>query len=268
MSNRIDQVFAKLHSESKRAFIAYVSGGDPDMRRSLEVVQALERAGADIIELGVPFSDPLADGVVNQLAAQRALDAGATLPGILDLTRDIRRTGSETPIVLFTYLNPVYVYDFTRFHQDAAAAGVDGVLFLDLPPEETQWNKELKESSELRHIRLIAPTTPDERTESIARTSEGFIYYVCREGVTGAKNDLAEGIDRQVAGIKRHTKLPVAVGFGISTPEQARSVAEAADGVVVGSAIVSHVAQNVDKPDLAERVEAFVKPLVEAVKSV
>lgn len=268
MSNRIDQVFDQLRSEGKTAFVAYVSGGDPDMPRSLEVVQALERAGADIIELGVPFSDPLADGVVNQMAAQRALNAGATLSGILDLVRDIRKTGSETPIVLFTYLNPVYVYGFTRFHQDASAAGVDGVLFLDLPPEETAQNDELEESSELRHIRLIAPTTPDDRVESIARTSEGFIYYVCREGVTGAQNDLADDIDQQVAGIKQHTKLPVAVGFGISTSDQARSVAQVADGVVVGSAIVRCVEANGDKPDLAEQVEAFVKPLVEAVKSV
>lgn len=268
MSNRIDQVFDKLRNESKSAFIAYVSGGDPDMPRSLEVVQALERAGADIIELGVPFSDPLADGVVNQMAAHRALEAGATLPGILDLVRNIRSGGSETPIVLFTYLNPVYVYGFTRFHQDAAKAGVDGVLFLDLPPEETAMNEELKESSELCHIRLIAPTTPDDRIKSVAMTGEGFIYYVCREGVTGAKSDLADDIDQQVEGIQQHTQLPIAVGFGISTSEQARSVAEAADGVVVGSAIVRCVEANADKPDLAEQVESFVKPLVDAVKSV
>ena len=268
MGNRIDQVFSKLRSESKTAFIAYVGGGDPDMPRSLEVIQALERAGADIIEVGVPFSDPLADGVVNQMAAQRALDAGATLPGILNLVKDFRKSGSETPIVLFTYLNPVYVYGFTRFHKDAAAAGVDGVLFLDLPPEETTLNTELTESSELCHIRLIAPTTPDERIESITNTGEGFIYYVCREGVTGAKSDLADDIDEQVEGIQQHTKLPLAVGFGISTVDQARSVAKAADGVVVGSAIVRIVEAHGGNPDLAEQVEAFVKPLVDAVKSV
>jgi len=268
MSNRIVQVFDQLRSGGSTAFVAYVTGGDPDMPRSLEIVQALERAGVDIIELGVPFSDPLADGVVNQMAAQRALDAGASLAGILDLVRDIRRTGSQTPIVLFTYLNPVYVYGFPRFHHDAAAAGVDGVLFLDLPPDETQWNPELKESSELCHIRLIAPTTPDERIQAIAQTSEGFIYYVCRAGVTGAKSDLADNIAGQVAKIKQHSTLPVAVGFGISTPEQARSVAAVADGVVVGSAIVSCVEKNADQKNLAKEVEALVKALVDAVKSV
>ncbi|MFK5921604.1 MAG: tryptophan synthase subunit alpha [Verrucomicrobiota bacterium] len=268
MSNRIDQVFSQLRSDNKTAFVAYVAAGDPDMPRSLEVMLALERAGADIIELGVAFSDPLADGVVNQMAAQRALDAGATLAGTLDLVRDFRKTGSQTPIVFFTYLNPVYVYGFSRFHQEAAAAGVDGVLFLDLPPEESQWNAELKESNELCHIRLIAPTTPDERIQSITRSGEGFIYYVCREGVTGAKSDLADDIDEQVAGIQQHTQLPVVVGFGISTPDQALSVARSADGVVVGSAIVRCVEQYGDKEDLAKQVEAYVKPLVDAVKSV
>jgi tryptophan synthase alpha chain len=268
MSNRIDQVFTQLRSEGSTAFIAYVTGGDPDMARSLEIVQALERAGVDIIELGVPFSDPLADGVVNQMAAHRALEAGASLAGILELVRHIRQTGSQTPLVLFTYLNPVYVYGFSDFHRDAAAAGVDGVLFLDLPPDETQWNPELKESSELRHIRLIAPTTPDGRIQTIAQSSEGFIYYVCRAGVTGAKSDLADNIGEQVAKIKQHTQLPVVVGFGISTPEQAHCVAGAADGVVVGSAIVSCVEKNATNKDLAKEVEAFVKALVDAVKSV
>ncbi len=268
MSNRIDQVFSQLRSENKTAFVAYVAAGDPDMPRSLEVVRALERAGADIIELGVAFSDPLADGPVNQMAAQRALDAGATLAGTLDLVRELRKTGSETPIVFFTYLNPVYVYGFSRFHQDAAAAGVDGVLFLDLPPEESQWNEELKETDELCHIRLIAPTSPDERIEAIAKTSEGFIYYVCREGVTGAQTDLADDIDEQVANIQKHTEIPVVVGFGISTPDQAQSVAQSSDGVVVGSAIVRCVEQYGEQADLAEQVEALVKPLVDAVKSV
>lgn len=268
MDNRIDQVFNQLRSQNKTAFVAYVAAGDPDMPRSLEVMLALERAGADVIELGVAFSDPLADGVANQMAAQRALNAGATLSRTLDLVRDFRKTGSTTPIVFFTYLNPVYVYGFSRFHQDAAAAGVDGVLFLDLPPEESAWNQELKESCELSHIRLIAPTTPDERIQSITASGEGFIYYVCREGVTGAKSDLADDIDQQVASIQQYTDLPVVVGFGICTPAQAASVAKNADGVVVGSAIVRCVEKYGDQPDLAKQVEAFVKPLVDAVKSV
>ena len=267
MSNRIDRTFANL-PEGDAAFIAYVSGGDPDMERSLEVVRALARAGADIIELGVPFSDPLADGVVNQMAAQRALDAGATFPKILDLVKEFRRE-SEVPVVLYTYMNPVYTYGFDRFHEDAAAAGVDGVLLLDLPPDEAARNAELIESKSLRHIRLIAPTTPAERIPELAKSGEGFIYYVSRAGVTGARSELSADIADQVAAIKQHTDLPVAVGFGISTPEQSAAVAAAADGVVVGSAIVQIVADHADSDaaTLVKSLESFVKPLAAATKS-
>ena len=266
-TNRIDQKFAALKAEGKTGFVAYISAGDPDLERSLEILRALERAGADVIELGVPFSDPMADGIVNQMAAHRALEAGATLPKVLDLIRDFRKE-SEVPLVLFTYLNPVYTYGFEKFHHEAAAAGADGVLLLDLPPDESPKNAELQESPDLRHIRLIAPTTPQDRLPILAKSSEGFIYYVSREGVTGAQTTLAEGIADNVAAIKAHTDLPIAVGFGISTPEQAAEVARAADGVVVGSAIVRQVAENADSPEVASKVEAFVKPLVEAVKSV
>lgn len=265
--NRLDATFASLRDAGKRAFIAYVCGGDPDAERSLQILQALDRAGVDVIELGVPFSDPLADGVVNQMAAQRALEAGASLSGMLELVRRFR-TGSRKPLVLFTYLNPVYAYGFDRFHTDAAAAGADGVLLLDLPPDEVPRNAELREQPSLRHIRLIAPTTPRERLPLLAGASEGFVYYVSREGVTGTQTTLAEGIAENVAEIKKHTQVPVAVGFGISTPAQAAEVARAADGVVVGSAIVRVVAQHADSPLVAQHVESFVKPLVEAVKSV
>ena len=267
MTNRIDTTFENL-ADGDAAFIAYVSAGDPDMARSLQVVRALERAGADIIELGVPFSDPLADGVVNQMAAQRALDAGATFPGVLDLVKEIRLE-SEIPVVLFTYLNPVYTYGFERFHIDAAAAGVDGVLLLDLPPDEAIQNVELVENPSLRHIRLIAPTTPPERIPQLAKSGEGFIYYVSRAGVTGAQTELSAGIADQVAAIKAHTDLPVAVGFGISTPEQSAAVAAAADGVVVGSAIVNIVAEHADADaqTLVDAVESFVKPLAAATKT-
>ena len=265
--NRIDATFDSLRAAGKRAFVAYVSGGDPDQDRSLEILRALDQAGADVIELGVPFSDPLADGIVNQLAAQRALEAGATLPRMLDLVRRFRAE-SEKALVLFTYLNPVYTYGFERFHADAAAAGADGVLLLDLPPDEIPRNAELEERPSLRHIRLIAPTTPKERIPLLAGASEGFVYYVSRAGVTGAQTTLAEGIAENVAEIRRHTRVPVAVGFGISTPEQAAEVARAADGVVVGSAIVNIIAENAGAADVAERVLSFVKPLVDAVKSV
>lgn len=262
-SHRLDAAFAARKAEGRAAFVAYLCAGDPDLPRTLGIMKALEAAGADVIELGVPFSDPMADGIVNQMAAHRALEAGASLPGVLELVRDFR-AGSELPIVLFTYLNPVYAYGFERFHHDAAAAGADGVLLLDLPPDESPHNPELHELPDLRHIRLIAPTTPAARLPELARAAEGFLYYVSREGVTGAQTTLAEGIEANVAAIREQTDLPIAVGFGISTPEQAAEVARAADGVVVGSAIVRQIAQHGAEADLPARIEAFVRPLVEA----
>lgn len=268
MTNRIDNTFARLHASGKKAFVAYICAGDPTLERTVEIVQTLEACGVDVIELGLPFSDPLADGVVNQMAASRALDAGATTAGVMELIRAIRAV-SQVPLVLFTYLNPVYAYGFARFHEDAAAAGADGALLLDLPPDEDGLNAELGASGSLRRIRLIAPTTPSERMRSIASGSEGFIYYISREGVTGAQQTLATNIASQVAEIKSGgSSTPVCVGFGISTPDQARAVAEAADGVVVGSAIVRIVEQHGKSPELAARLTEFVKPLVDAVKSV
>jgi tryptophan synthase alpha chain len=266
MTNRIDATFARLAASGQKAFVAYVCAGDPTLERTLEVVRALEQSGVDIIELGLPFSDPLADGIVNQMAAGRALAAGATTAGVMDLVRRIRAV-SQIPLVLFTYLNPVYAYGFTEFHADAAAAGADGVLLLDLPPDEDGLNSELTAAGGLRRIRLIAPTTPPDRMRTIAAQSEGFIYYISREGVTGVQQSLATNIAAQVAEIKAGgSAVPVCVGFGISTPEQAREVALAADGVVVGSAIVRIVEQHGNAPDLADRLTAFVKPLVDAVK--
>lgn len=265
--NRIDQRFAALKKEGKAAFVAYICAGDPNMDRSLEIMHGLERAGADIIELGIPFSDPMADGIVNQMAAHRALEAGGNTRGVLDLIRHFRKS-SEVPIVLFTYLNPVYTYGFQAFHLDAAEAGADGVLLLDLPPDEASRNEELQELDSLKHIRLIAPTTPADRIPKIAGSSEGFIYYVSREGVTGAQQSLAEGIAQNVAAIQEHASVPVVVGFGISTPEQSAEVARSAEGVVVGSAIVRQIEANGDSDDVAAKVEGFVKPLVDGAKSV
>lgn len=263
--NRIDQRFASLRERGEPAFVAYVCAGDPDMDRSLEILFALERAGADVVELGIPFSDPMADGVVNQMAAHRALEAGATTQKVLELVRRFRER-SQTPVVLFTYLNPVYAYGFSDFHDAAAEAGADGILLLDLPPDEAVLNRELTESGRLRHIRLIAPTTPPERVPKLAAVAEGFVYYVSREGVTGAQSSLAEGIAENVATIQAHTEVPVVVGFGISTPEQAAAVASSSDGVVVGSAIVREIERHGADPEVAARVEAFVKPLVDAAK--
>lgn len=265
--NRIDQRFSDLKAAHKKGFVAYIAAGDPSLDRTLDIVLELEKCGADIIELGLPFSDPLADGIVNQMAADRALKAGATTAKVLDLIKAIRKV-SQIPLVLFTYLNPIYTYGFEKFHEDASAAGADGALVLDLPPDEASLNVELPEGPALRHIRLIAPTTPEARIKLIAQRAQGFIYYVSREGVTGAQTSLATGIQEQVALIQSASPTPVAVGFGISTPDQARTVATMADAVVVGSAIVKLVEKHGTSPDLAAKLREFVKPLVDAVKSV
>lgn len=263
MGNRIDQKFAALRSAGKKGFVAYITAGDPSLEATEALVPALEAAGVDILELGVPFSDPLADGVVNQMAAQRALDAGTTIATLFESIRRIRAK-SEIPLVLFTYLNPLYVHGFDKFHEEAAAAGVDGVLILDLPPEEIAANHELVDKHRMKSIRLIAPTTPPERMARIAASAEGFIYYVSREGVTGEQTKLSDSIAAQVAAIKKHTDLPVAVGFGISNPDQAAEVARNSDAVVVGSAIVRRIAEHGPAADLPEKIGAFVRPMAEA----
>ena len=265
--NRLDARFAHLRSTGKRAFVAYICAGDPTLEATVDIVLALEAAGVDVVELGLPFSDPLADGVVNQLAADRAIRSGTTTPKVLEMIKVIRQR-SQIPLVLFTYLNPVYTYGYARFHHDAAAAGADGILVLDLPADEAAQNPELKPTPELRHIRLIAPTTPHDRVPKIAADAEGFIYYVSREGVTGAQTSIATGIAEMVAHIQSTTPVPVCVGFGISTPEQAATVAAMADGVVVGSAIVKLIGKIGVGPSLATEVGALVKPLVDAVKAV
>jgi tryptophan synthase alpha chain len=264
-TNRIDTKFETLRAVGQCGFIAYITAGDPDLKSTPALVAALEQSGVDIVELGIPFSDPLADGATIQAASGRALDAGATVAGVLDAVREIRRS-SEVPIVLFTYLNPVYVYGFDRFHADAAAAGADGLLILDLPPDEAARNAELMKSHGLLSIRLIAPTTPPERMELIAKSAEGFIYYVSREGVTGEQTSLSTDIATQVAEIKKHTSLPVAVGFGISTPDQATEVAKESDAVVVGSAIVRRIGEHGKTAELIQKVAQFVSPIAAAVK--
>ena len=262
--NRIDAAFEQLRSEGKKAFVAYVAAGDPSFDESLKVIQGLADAGADIIELGLPFSDPLADGIVNQMAAERALKAGMSTPRSLDLIREFRKT-HETPIVLFTYLNPIFTYGFEKFHADAAAAGADGILLLDLPPDEARQNADLAKGEGLKHIRLIAPTTPDARVPLLAGDAEGFIYALSRTGVTGGHGAPSEDIATQVARIAAHTKTPICVGFGITTPEQAKMVAQAGDGIIVGSAIVKQIELHPERA--AEAVVEFTTPLIEATKS-
>ncbi len=262
-ANRIDSKFHQLRSKNRAGFIAYICAGDPDLDSTCRLVWAMEQAGVDLVELGIPFSDPLADGVVNQMAGTRALAGGTTLHGVLDCVRKIR-VRSQIPIVFYTYMNPVYRHGFDAFLRDSESAGADGVLFLDLPPDEDAANPELQMHGPLKRIRLIAPTTPEARMALLAKGAGGFIYYVSRTGVTGERADVAVDVAQQVAAIRRHTDLPVAVGFGISTPEHVRAVASAADAVVVGSAIVKKIAEHGGDPALVEKVAAFVAPLAAA----
>lgn len=259
--NRIDRCFAALRERGEKAFIPYICAGDPNFARTVELARALESAGAGLLELGVPFSDPLADGIVNQLASQRALEAGATVRGVLDCVREIRRD-SQMPIVLYTYLNPIVQFGAREFYREAENAGVDGLLILDLPPDEDVE----KRSDSLAHIRLIAPTTPRKRLEQICARGEGFLYYVSREGVTGARDAVAHSLGERVAEIRARTDLPIAVGFGISKPEHVREVARVADAVVVGSAIVNRIAEIGDSPELAPRIREFVEPLARCTR--
>jgi tryptophan synthase alpha chain len=264
MPNRIDATFARLRESGQKAFIAYVAAGDPSFDSSLKIIKTLADSGADIIELGLPFSDPLADGIVNQLAADRAIKGGMTTHHAIELIRKFRET-HETPIVLFTYLNPIFTYGFEKFHQDAAAAGADGILLLDLPPDEAALNQDLAVGAGLKHIRLIAPTTPPERVKKLAESSEGFIYLLSRTGVTGAHGTLSTNLAELVNSVRQHTSTPICIGFGITTPEQAASVAAVADGVIVGSAIVKQVELNLGHPALA--VKNFALPLILATKN-
>src|SRR5256885_3127255 len=260
MHNRIDDCFARLGKEKRKGFIPYICAGDPTLKRTAELSVALEKAGADVLELGLPFSDPLADGIVNQLAAQRALAAGTTVRGVFDCVREVRRQ-SQIPIILYSYLNPIFQFDAEKFHREAEDAGVDGLLILDLPPEE---DADIG-ASNLLHIRLIAPTTPIDRMQRIAKSAKGFLYYVSREGVTGARDSIATSLPEKIAELKAFSDLPIAVGFGISNAEQARDVAQHADAVVVGSAIVDLVAKHGDKPAMAEKVGAFARDLANAI---
>lgn len=263
MTNRIDQTFARLRKKGEKGFIAYISAGDPDLAATRNLALAFEKCGVDLLELGVPFSDPLADGIVNQLAAQRALDAGTTPQGVLDCVREIRRE-SQIPVVLYTYMNPIYVFGFQKFLREAEDAGVDGLLILDLPPDET--GPELAFTGNMKRIRLIAPTTPPARIAEITANADGFIYYISREGVTGEQAGVAGSISVHVEQIRKTTNLPVAIGFGVSNPAQAKEVAQSGDAVVVGSAIVKRIARHGGEADLVDKVSEFVRPLVEAVK--
>jgi tryptophan synthase alpha chain len=265
--NRIVERFARLKKEGKKGFVVYIGAGDPDLEATRQLALAFDKAGVDVLELGVPFSDPLADGLVNQLAAQRGLESGTTPPRVLETIAAIRKD-SQMPIVLYIYFNLAHRRGLEKFINDAAKAGVDGLLVLDLPPEESGNYEEMMRRAGLCNIYLVAPTTPEDRIELIVKRATGFIYYVSREGVTGMQKKVAANLADMTAKIRKHTSLPIAVGFGISNPEQARLVAQSADAVVVGSAVVNQIAQLGKSPELVKRVGEFVKSLGEAAKSI
>jgi len=263
--NRIDKCFKCLRAEKATGFIGYIGAGDPNLDATKALSLELAKSGVDIIELGVPFSDPLADGLVNQLAAQRGLESGTTLKGVLDTVKEIR-TCSEIPIVLYIYFNLIHKHGQEQFINAAAEAGVDGLLALDLPPEEADEYQTLMEHAGLASIWLIAPTTPENRIQSIAQRGTGFIYYISREGVTGMRNNVSGSLGQRIGLIREYTDLPIAVGFGVSSPEQVRQVAAECDAVVVGSAIVNQIDEHGNTPELTARVGAFVSSLTSGLK--
>ncbi|HZL45977.1 MAG TPA: tryptophan synthase subunit alpha [Opitutaceae bacterium] len=247
--DRIAQAFARATAQNRAAFVAYLCAGDPDFATSLAACRAVLASGADILELGVPFSDPLADGLTNQLAAQRALATGMTCARVFELVRTLRSDHPDTPIVFYTYYNLVFTHGVDTYVRAAKAAGVDGMLTLDLPPEEAGEVLAAGRAHDLKTVFIVAPTTPDARLPKITAAATGFIYYVSREGVTGVRDEMAGGIPEAVARIKAHTALPVVVGFGISRRDQVSDVARSADGVVVGSALVNCIQENLGHPD-------------------
>jgi tryptophan synthase alpha chain len=266
MSDRIDTRFARLREEGRAGFVAYVMAGDPDLDRSRDILLGLPAAGADIIELGVPFSDPMADGPSIQRAALRALNAGTTLERVFDLLRDFRRADASTPVVLMGYLNPLLSMGYARFARIAAEAGADGVIMVDCPPEEADPLADALDAQGLALIRLATPTTDAARLAVVARRTRGFVYYVSVAGVTGGKAVDVAAVAPQVERVRAASGLPVAVGFGIRTPEQARAVARVADATVVGSALVDAVAAALEAgEDPAASVRRTASDLAEAV---
>jgi tryptophan synthase alpha chain len=271
MSGRIEKRFAALRSEGRAGLVTFTMMGDPDIETSFEILRGLPAAGADIIEIGSPFTDPMADGPVIQVAGQRALKAGITLEKTIGLVRRFRETDSDTPLILMGYYNPIYIYGVERFLSDAKEAGLDGLIIVDLPPEEDPELCLPALAAGLDFIRLTAPTTDDGRLPRVLENSSGFVYYISITGITGAAAAASDSVAAAVSRLRRHTDLPIAVGFGIKTPEQAAEVARAADAAVVGSAIISELESSLDAsgaaaPGTVEKVLAFVRALGDGVR--
>ncbi len=265
-TTRIDRRFAELKKAARPALMTFITAGDPDYDTSLAIAKALPAAGADIIELGMPFSDPMADGPAIQAAGRRALKAGQTMVKTLEMVRAFRETDQDTPLVLMGYYNPIYIYGNERFLADAKEAGIDGLIVVDLPPEEDEELCLPALKAGLNFVRLATPTTDDKRMPAVLRNTSGFVYYVSIAGITGTKAPDSMAVSEAVERIKRHTDLPVAVGFGVSKPEQAAAIGRNADGVVVGSALVRAVEATLDDEDRAtDRTVAAVTEVVEAL---
>jgi tryptophan synthase alpha chain len=271
MTTRIEQRFAALRREGRAALVTFVTAGDPDRATSLEILRTLPAAGADIIELGMPFTDPMADGPAIQASSQRALKAGQNMKKTLAMVAEFRQADATTPIVLMGYYNPIYFHGVARFLIDAKAAGVDGLIVVDLPPEEDAELCLPALAAGLNFIRLATPTTDDRRLPAVLANTSGFVYYVSITGITGMAAPEIGKVSAAVARIKRHTELPVAVGFGVKTAQQARAIAEVADGVVVGSALIDALRQSLD-PDMnatqssVRAVTDLVRGLAEGVR--
>jgi tryptophan synthase alpha chain len=272
VTTRIDRRFADLKREGRAALVTFVTAGDPDYATSLEIIKGLPKAGADIIEFGMPFTDPMADGPAIQEAGLRALKGGQTLAKTLAMVKSFRESDEATPVVLMGYYNPIYIYGVERFLADAKAAGVDGLIIVDLPPEEDDELCLPTIKAGLNFIRLATPTTDDKRAPAVFRNTSGFVYYVSVLGITGTKAPDLKSVERNVIRLKGHTKLPIAVGFGVKTAEQARSIARSADGVVVGSALVNAVKTSLTPkgeptPQTVKAVHALVSEIAQGVRS-
>jgi tryptophan synthase alpha chain len=270
MTTRIDRRFAQLKTEGRAALVTFLTAGDPDTETSLALLRAIPAAGADVVELGMPFTDPMADGPAIQMSSQRALKAGQTLKKTLAMVRAFRQADDETPLVLMGYYNPIYIYGVDRFLRDAKSAGVDGLIVVDLPPEEDEELCLPALKAGMNFIRLATPTTDDKRLPAVLANTSGFVYYVSITGITGAAMADPAKVTAAVARIKRHTKLPVAVGFGVRTAEQAAVIAAGADGVVVGSALVNALKASLDRDDkaTAKTVTAVVDLVAELARGV
>lgn len=265
--NRIQNKWKTLKEKGQKAFIAFVSAGDPSLEDTFEIVLEMEKQGADIVELGVPFSDPIADGPVIQASSQRALEKGVTLKKIFGLVKDLRKK-TEAPLVFLTYYNPVFHYGVKKFVDDCVESGVDGVIIADLPPEEAKEIKIFSDKNELDTIFLASPTSSKERLRKVVEMSTGFIYCVSVAGVTGERTSLATSLKKRIIDIKKLTAKPVAVGFGVSSTETAKWIASFADGVIVGSAIVKVIQDNIGKKGLVEKAGKLTKKLASAVHNI